>query len=1108
MESDQVKKAEESKTRGLVDIVFSWSFHDALNKNLYMGKVNKIPTTFFSVEEYKKSFMNPLIEETHADLLSNIMKVNHAPLFEIVDINMSEGFKPPRDLFYDIVLRKIGRKNENEENDELQMFDLIALTDIRPRYVADLNRPNWPYTIASVEGKSTTVNKVKIYEILSSKPIMLENLGKGGSKRVNLFSVHLTNLNTNIRIWKALNWRAANINIVRNLLQSDSTAGLSCSKCDVQEINSSISTKYGETIGSFKLDDSQEAAVVSCVATSRCFHHHSVKLLWGPPGTGKTKTVASLLFMLLRMKCRTLTCAPTNIAVVGVANRLMSLVREASVYGTYGLGDIVLFGNVVKMKIDDHKDLRDIFLTNRVLCYRIFLSPFTGWRSRVESIICLLEDPKKQYRMHLNGLDKEVAFLPPHKRLSDIWEKESDDDDSTGMGGELSESILTYEEFLNEKFSSVGKSLMACIENMYTHLPSSFISVEVAKKMIRVVELLQTIESLMRSGSPPFEGLDGFEDAGEMETRLLYGPVITCIELLKELRATVSVPNLKNKTQVRNFCLQNATLLFCTASSSIKLHSYAKPPMEMLVIDEAAQLKECESTIPLQLTGLRHAVLIGDEKQLPAMVQSKISAKADFGRSLYERLVHVGHKKHLLKVQYRMHPSISLFPNKQFYDNMILDGFNVKKKTHEKHLLEGKMFGTFSFINVPYGNEEFDNNHSLRNMAEVCVIAEIVARLFEESMLRKQRVSVGCISPYKAQVYAIQDKLGTKYRAGSNNSFSVSVSSVDGFQGSEADVIIISTVRSNANGTVGFLSNLQRANVALTRARHCLWILGNGSTLVNSGSVWKKLVIDAKSRACFYNVQEDKKLALALAGCLIEIGQLDSLVARSLLFPEGKWKVFLGEVFLKSMSTIKNEKVCSQVLSLLMRIANGLRMPREDQTISVMHVDVTLFQLSKNVARRILHLIWIVDVIKEDGNWVQVVKVLDVLPEYKIPELKQNLKILFEKYTTELKNRCNHRCIEGDAVLPMTWPMQSNVATKAESHSPDQSQSIASQVAGLRRGNETGKATQTMKKTQSYNQNTRKTKDKEVQWQKQFHICAASPFYSVSLLFLLVRYPH
>lgn len=81
-------------------------------------------------------------------------------------------------------------------------------------------------------------------------------------------------------------------------------------------------------------------------------------------------------------------------------------------------------------------------------------------------------------------------------------------------------------------------------------------------------------------------------------------------------------------------------------------------------------------------------------------------------------------------------------------------------------------------------------------------------------------VRVGCISPYKAQVYTIKEKLGNKYAAKAGNAFSVNVSSVDGFQGSEADVIIISTVRSNAKGSIGFLSNLQRANVALTRARY------------------------------------------------------------------------------------------------------------------------------------------------------------------------------------------------------------------------------------------------------------------------------------------------
>lgn len=78
-------------------------------------------------------------------------------------------------------------------------------------------------------------------------------------------------------------------------------------------------------------------------------------------------------------------------------------------------------------------------------------------------------------------------------------------------------------------------------------------------------------------------------------------------------------------------------------------------------------------------------------------------------------------------------------------------------------------------------------------------------------------MSVGCISPYKAQVNAIQQKLGNKYIG--SDYFTVNVRSVDGFQGSEEDVIIISTVRCNGKGSIGFLSNHQRTNVALTRAR-------------------------------------------------------------------------------------------------------------------------------------------------------------------------------------------------------------------------------------------------------------------------------------------------
>lgn len=89
----------------------------------------------------------------------------------------------------------------------------------------------------------------------------------------------------------------------------------------------------------------------------------------------------------------------------------------------------------------------------------------------------------------------------------------------------------------------------------------------------------------------------------------------------------------------------------------------------------------------------------------------------------------------------------------------------------------------------------------------------------KESIRTNKKVKVGIISPYKAQVSAIEKKV-EKYRTGAHGSnFAVRVSSVDGFQGGEEDVIIISTVRCNGNGAVGFLSNPQRANVALTRAR-------------------------------------------------------------------------------------------------------------------------------------------------------------------------------------------------------------------------------------------------------------------------------------------------
>ncbi|KAG4920416.1 hypothetical protein JHK86_049229 [Glycine max] len=209
------------------------------------------------------------------------------------------------------------------------------------------------------------------------------------------------------------------------------------------------------------------------------------------------------------------------------------------------------------------------------------------------------------------------------------------------------------------------------------------------------------------------------------------------------------------------FYLMSARLIFCTAASSTKLFTDGMTPVEFLVID----------------------------------VKSQVSQEAEYGSSLFERLVSLGHKKHLLNVQYRMHPSISVFPNKEFYEKQISDALFVREMSYNRRSLEGKMYDSYSFINIAKGNT--------------------VGRTWPRLLL---------------------------------------VRSVDGFQGGEDDIIIIiSTVRSNGNGKIGFLDNRQRANVALTRSRHCLWILGNEKTLSSGDSLWRNLVNDAKKRGCFHN---------------------------------------------------------------------------------------------------------------------------------------------------------------------------------------------------------------------------------------------------------------
>ncbi|VAH50205.1 unnamed protein product [Triticum turgidum subsp. durum] len=689
----------------------------------------------------------------------------------------------------------------------------------------------------------------------------------------------------------------------------------------------------------FNLNDSQLNAVADCVSVMEN-HSPSLKLIWGPPGTGKTKTISTILWAMLIKGLKTLTCAPTNTAVLEVASRIVRLVGESSDGSVCFLNNIVLFGNKERMKIDGDHDLSTVFLDSRAKRLSSCFVPHTGWRHCLCSLIDLIENPVTRYKLHIEHIlrEKEISEKHGDKRLQrkdahslrpryplghvvapfSLFCKtihnrsEGDEEECHKEGWHDYEAMMEafrevpFEKYLKDRYNKLSEDLCCCIEILYNDYPRSSEAEQSFQCMLEVLELIEILHAFINRdrGNDDIWSEELLEGKVEEDSNPISWPeklacVRTntcskskfklarslCVQELRYLRKNLELPNYYTKREIQLHLLQSAKCILCTVSSSFTLYgvlmddssSVKLNPLELLIVDEAAQLKECETLIPLQLPGIKQAVFIGDEYQLPALVKSKISDNAKFGRSVFERLSMLGYSKHLLNVQYRMHPEISKFPVVTFYDGKISDGPNVTTKSYEKRFLASKIFGSYSFINADGGHETTEKHgRSLKNTIEAAAVSRIVQRLFKESFSTGIKISVGVVSPYNAQVRAISEKLGKSYDR--YDGFSVKVKSVDGFQGAEEDIIIISTVRSNKAGSVGFLTNMQRTNVALTRAKHCLWIVGNGTTLSNSKSVWQNIVKDAQDRDCYFDADEDKDLSNAVIKAVIELDDADNLV--------------------------------------------------------------------------------------------------------------------------------------------------------------------------------------------------------------------------------------
>jgi senataxin len=308
---------------------------------------------------------------------------------------------------------------------------------------------------------------------------------------------------------------------------------------------------------------------------------------------------------------------------------------------------------------------------------------------------------------------------------------------------------------------------------------------------------------------------------------------------------TASRENEITRRRLQQEILDSAHVLCATLSGSgHEMFKNLKVEFETVIIDEAAQCIELSALIPLKY-GCSKCILVGDPKQLPPTVLSKSAARYGYEQSLFVRMQQ-NHPNdvHLLDVQYRMHPEISKFPSDQFYDGRLIDGKDLAKLRDMPWHKSG-LLGPYRFFDVKGTQMNGTKGHSYVNMEEVRDALRLYNRLRSDYRSYDFRGKIGIITPYKAQLKELRQAF--QRSCGEKVFDEIDFNTTDAFQGRESEIIIFSCVRARASGGIGFLEDIRRMNVGLTRAKSSLWILGDSLSLMQ-GEFWARLIEDAKAR--------------------------------------------------------------------------------------------------------------------------------------------------------------------------------------------------------------------------------------------------------------------
>ena len=584
----------------------------------------------------------------------------------------------------------------------------------------------------------------------------------------------------------------------------------------------------------------------------KALSRNEIFILQGPPGTGKTTFITEMVYQILKDNpmAKILLASQSHVAVDNALVRIKEAIPTAKVVRIGRKENLAedVYGYTLDSLCEDW--IADVIEK----CDQVI--------DEIEKTIGVSDDVKNQYE-YIEEIEKLKDDLKKIEKENEAFELKKKELDFYSSKWEIVEAtVQKLTDISNKKIenssSNEFKQMIVKFVDEIRALDTKFTDIvddvaNLSEELARVkAGLSENKDVEERKKEEIKDWMELLEANDDEEYRLIKNNIEKKINEKNnnstKYKKIISLCNeWKKEVKHNNFekeSLMDTNVVASTCLGIASLQHEFTMEFDWVIIDEAGKSTPAETLVPICLG--KRIVLIGDHKQLPPVVDDELLkmtkdlSRNDLETSLFYYLEQglPDECKGTLNIQYRMNPVIGDLISKVFYDGTLKSGIKKEDKMLPIKRYENRPLVWLSTSNRD-DREEQKINLTYRNSCELKIIFDELLVINKELSEQKIHKEVGVIAAYKAQVNSIRNQYESRYRDLLTN-LDVEINSVDAFQGREKDIIFYSVVRSNKSGNLGFLKDTRRLNVAFSRARELLVVIGDSKSVTLRNEINKK----------------------------------------------------------------------------------------------------------------------------------------------------------------------------------------------------------------------------------------------------------------------------